>query len=234
MWKKSPRSCADVRVGSPVRRVVRKKAQCRDRYSRPNHSGEAFDGVVLSVSQRFQALATARRRVAQRATPALAAVRYQSNRVVLHTDAALLPRARQRMVRLELPGNVDDPFGSSVRWQSRISSTSSSHCRAATPVIVTLESAGRAPDASCVLQEFEYSHPLLDNAAIAARDGIAQLQGERNTWYAGACLQYGFQRNTDWYRPMRVADGIALGVSTEDRATSTIRASRPDTAQLTE
>jgi len=46
-----------------------------------------------------------------------------------------------------------------------------------------------------VLQEFEYSHPLLDQHAVAAQQGIGRLQGQRHTWYAGAWLGYGFHED---------------------------------------
>jgi len=205
----------DVRVGTPVRRIMRKKDGVEiDTAGRP---GEAFDTVVLAChSDSALALLGDPSHSEQRL---LAAVRYQPNRVVLHTDAALLPRARRAWSAWNYLA-TDDPSGRRpVAVSYLINKLQPLPC--ATPVIVTLNPPIE-PDAARVLQEFEYSHPLLDSAAIAARDGIAQLQGERNTWYAGAWLGYGFHED-GLASAHAVADGIARGDSTEDRATSNMR-----------
>ena len=59
-----------------------------------------------------------------------------------------------------------------------------------------------------MLQEFEYDHPLLDEAAIIAQRTLAQLQGERRTWFAGAWLGHGFHED-GLCSAHAVADGIA-------------------------
>ena len=51
------------------------------------------------------------------------------------------------------------------------------------------------PQKSTVLAEFEYWHPLLNQAAIAAQKVIAELQGENRTYYAGAWLKNGFHED---------------------------------------
>ena len=69
-----------------------------------------------------------------------------------------------------------------------------------------------------MLQEFAYSHPLLDSAAVAAAGGIAQLSGERHTWYAGAWLGYGFHED-GLASAHAVADAIARREATTGGAT---------------
>jgi uncharacterized protein len=51
------------------------------------------------------------------------------------------------------------------------------------------------PNPKTVIAEFEYSHPLLNQAAIAAQSDIRQLQGEQRTYYAGAWLYNGFHED---------------------------------------
>jgi predicted NAD/FAD-binding protein len=46
-----------------------------------------------------------------------------------------------------------------------------------------------------VIAEYDYAHPLLDGAAVAAQRSIAFLQGRRRTWYAGAWLGNGFHED---------------------------------------
>ena len=51
------------------------------------------------------------------------------------------------------------------------------------------------PQKSTVLAEFEYWHPLLNQAAISAQKDIDALQGENQTYYAGAWLKNGFHED---------------------------------------
>ena len=68
------------------------------------------------------------------------------------------------------------------------------------------------PDPRAVINEFEYSHPVLDAKAIAAQRAVGLMQGQRNTWYAGAWLGHGFHE--DGIRSAHaVADAIGAPVA---------------------
>ncbi len=194
----------DVRLATPVRQIQR-------------HAGgvdidaaagmrERFDHVVLAChSDQARALLGDASHAEDRL---LAAIRYQPNRVVLHTDAALLPRARRAWSAWNYLA-VDDPQGERpVAVSYLINKLQPLPCR--TPVIVTLNPPFE-PAASKVLGEFEYAHPLLDSHAHVAQAGIAALQGARNTWFAGAWLGYGFHED-GLASAHAVADGIAQRV----------------------
>jgi predicted NAD/FAD-binding protein len=191
----------DVRVGTPVHRIVRAKGGITiDSVAR---TGEAFDAVVLAChSDQALALLGDPSRSEQRL---LSAVRYQPNRVVLHTDPALLPRARRAWSAWNYLATDDATGQRPVAVSYLINKLQPLPCR--TPVIVTLNPPFE-PDPARVLQEFAYSHPLLDSAAVAAAAGIAQLSGERHTWYAGAWLGYGFHED-GLASAHAVAEGIA-------------------------
>jgi len=179
---------ADVRTGTPVRRIVRQaRGVAIDTAGRP---AEAFDAVVLACHS-DQALASL-------ADPSLnerrllACIRYQPNRVVLHTDTALLPRARRAWAAWNYLA-ADDPSGTRpVAVSYLINRLQPLPCTS--PVIVTLNPPFE-PDRAQILQEFEYSHPLLDGNALAAQGALEQLQGQRHTWYAGAWLGCGFHED---------------------------------------
>ena len=196
----------DVRVGTPVRRIVRAKGGVTIDSS--TRTGEVFDDVVLAChSDQALAMLGDPSRSEQRL---LSAIRYQPNRVVLHTDAALLPRSRRAWSAWNYLA-VDDATGQRpVAVSYLINKLQPLPCT--TPVIVTLNPPFE-PDPARVLQEFAYSHPLLDSAAVAAARGIAQLSGERHTWYAGAWLGYGFHED-GLASAHAVADGIARRVAT--------------------
>jgi predicted NAD/FAD-binding protein len=192
---------ADVRIATPVRRIVRGAAGV-DVIAAAG-AAERFDDVVLACHS-DQALA-----LLGDASPGerrlLSQVRYQANRVVLHTDASLLPRSRRTWSAWNCLV-VDDRSGTRpVAVSYLINKLQPLPCK--TPVIVTLNPPVE-PEAARVLREFEYAHPLLDGHALAARNEFAPLQGRRRTWYAGAWLGYGFHED-GLTSAHAVAEGIA-------------------------
>ena len=200
----------DVRIGTPVHRIVRAKGGVT--IDSAKRTGEAFDAVVLAChSDQALALLSDPSRSEQRL---LSAVRYQPNRVVLHTDPALLPRARRAWSAWNYLAADDAAGQRPVAVSYLINKLQPLPCE--TPVIVTLNPPFE-PDPARVLQEFEYSHPLLDSAAVAAAAGIAQLSGQRHTWYAGAWLGYGFHED-GLASAQAVADGIAQRSALSGRA----------------
>jgi len=46
-----------------------------------------------------------------------------------------------------------------------------------------------------VLGSYDYAHPVFDMPAIDAQAQMPQLQGQQNTWYAGAWMGYGFHED---------------------------------------
>ncbi|HEX4884129.1 MAG TPA: FAD-dependent oxidoreductase [Casimicrobiaceae bacterium] len=179
----------DVRLRCPVLRVTRDRGGVSvDSVARRD---ERFDAVVLAChSDQSLALlhdaAPAERRL-------LGAVRYQRNRAVLHTDAALLPRNRRAWSAWNYFAAPDDAEGARPVAVSYLVNKLQPLPFAA-PVVVTLNPPVE-PDPRHVLREFSYDHPLLDGHAIAAQQGFAALQGLRRTWFAGAWLGYGFHED---------------------------------------
>jgi predicted NAD/FAD-binding protein len=176
----------DVRLATPVLRVRRQANGVEiDSSAR---IGEHFDGVVMAChsDQSLRLLADAtwtERRL-------LGAVRYQPNRVVLHTDATLMPRARRAWSAWNYLATGDAARPVAVSYLIN----KLQPLPFATPVIVTLNPPVE-PDPRTVLGEFEYDHPLLDHAAVVAQRSFASLQGARSTWFAGAWLGYGFHED---------------------------------------
>jgi predicted NAD/FAD-binding protein len=62
------------------------------------------------------------------------------------------------------------------------------------PVLVSLNPA-RDIDPAKILGEFDYAHPVFDQAAVAAQDRMHLLQGQQNRYYAGAWMGYGFHED---------------------------------------
>ncbi|CAG0952240.1 hypothetical protein GPROT1_00179 [Gammaproteobacteria bacterium] len=178
----------DVRTGTPVSRVRRIGAGVEiDSAAR---RGERFDGVVLAChgDQAFALLGDA----SPQESRLLSGVRYQSNRVILHSDASLLPRSRRAWSSWNYltTGEPDGRRPVAVSYLiNRLQPIPTE-----TPVIVTLNPPFD-PDPRRVIGEYEYSHPLFDARAIDVQRSVARLQGQRRTWFAGAWLGHGFHED---------------------------------------
>jgi predicted NAD/FAD-binding protein len=129
----------------------------------------------------------------------LAAVPYQPNRAYLHTDLALMPRRRRAWAawnylssgRFGAPGQAaaGDPSVAVTYWLNRLQPLPFDR-----PVLVTLNPA-EAPRDELTLGVFDYAHPVFDTGAIEAQRRIPAIQGQRNTWFAGAWTGFGFHED---------------------------------------
>jgi predicted NAD/FAD-binding protein len=169
-----------------------------------DHGSERFDDVVLACHSDQSLALLADASVAEREV--LAAVRYQRNQAVLHTDAAVLPRRRmawaawnyaraqhaereQAAVCLHYLINRLQP----LPW--------------AEPVIVSLNPDPlAAPDPSRVVASFDYAHPVFDLPALRAQERLPSIQGGGHVWFCGAWTRYGFHE-----------DGLGSALDVADR-----------------
>ena len=62
------------------------------------------------------------------------------------------------------------------------------------------------------MAEYDYDHPVLDLAAIRAQAAVPTLQGQRNTWFAGAWMGYGFHED-GLKAGLAVAEGLRARLS---------------------
>ena len=152
---------------------------------------EDFDGVVLAchADQALSLLA--------QPTPheqaLLGAIRYHPNKAVLHTDTSVMPKKKLAWAAWNYERATDLGLESSRvclhYWINRLQPLPFSE-----DVVVSLNPV-RAIDPSKVLGEYDYAHPVFDLAAIQAQSQLPSLQGQQNTWYAGAWMGYGFHED---------------------------------------
>ena len=192
----------DIRLDCPVTALKRDGAYWRASHAR---GGELFDQVVLACHS-DQSLAILGMSASDAQRDVLSAIRYQPNRAVLHTDAALLPRDRRLWSAWNYvaAGEAGDtqPVGVSY-WINCLQPLPFQ-----TPVVVTLNPV-REPDPAKVIAEFDYAHPIFDGPAMAAQQRLANVQGENGIWLAGAWGSYGFHE--DGLRSaLRVANGLGV------------------------
>jgi predicted NAD/FAD-binding protein len=203
----------DIRLACPVRHIERTPFGLRLHHA---DGAEEFEQVVLACHS-DQALAIAGGAASAGQREVLAAVRYQPNRAILHTDRALLPRDE----KLWSAWNYFAGSGEVGRQPVGVSYLINrlQPLPFATPVVVTLNPA-REPDPAQVIAEFDYDHPIFDGPAIAAQQRLAGVQGEHGLWLAGAWGSYGFHED-GLKSALRVANGLGVLAPWQGAATAT-------------
>ncbi|HVS14929.1 MAG TPA: FAD-dependent oxidoreductase [Thermoanaerobaculia bacterium] len=194
-----------IRLREPVSEVRR----LGDRVEVTSARGtERFDQVVLAAHS-DQALALlADPSPAERAI--LGALPYQSNEVVLHRDASLLPRARRARAAWNyhrLAGAGGERPVAVTYWMNELQ-----RLDVAVPLLVTLNR-GDAIDPGYVLGAWSVRHPVFGPEGVAAQERFAEISGlERRTHYCGAYWRYGFHEDGVW-SGLRVAEVLDEGAA---------------------
>ncbi|KAA3654962.1 MAG: FAD-dependent oxidoreductase [Proteobacteria bacterium] len=178
----------DVRVATPVRRVIRAAGGVR---IQTDAGREDFDGVVLACHS-DQALDLLGSRASRAETAILGAVRYQRNVAWLHTDARLLPRRKAVWSAWNYAAGAPGEGHTPVAVSYLINKLQPLPFRQ--PVVVSLNPF-EAPRDAHVIQRIEYAHPVFDQLAVDAQGWLSALQGCQRTWFAGAWQGYGFHED---------------------------------------
>ncbi|MGA0609379.1 NAD(P)/FAD-dependent oxidoreductase [Caldimonas sp. KR1-144] len=185
----------DARLSTPVLEIVRRDAGVG---VRTLDAFEHFDQVVMACHS-DEALAL----LGDGATPVerhiLGAIRYQSNRALLHTDASLLPRRHGAWAAWNYEASDTNRGERAVCLHYLLQRLQPLPWR--TPVIVTLNPL-REPRPESVLRRLVYAHPVFDQAAIEAQRRLPEVQGQQRIWFCGAWTGYGFHE-----------DGLASGLA---------------------
>ena len=175
-----------IRLETPVRSVRRHP----DRVEVTPRGGppERFDQAVLAVHG-DQALAIlADPTEAEREI--LSGIRYQENRVVLHTDISLLPRRRSAWAAWNYLVPAAPATRVSVTYDMNILQT----LRAPEEFLVTLNREERIRPET-VLFRTVYRHPVFTREAVAAKARRDEISGRNRTWYCGAYWGNGFHED---------------------------------------
>ena len=177
----------DARISTPIKRIVRGVGFVE---LVTHHGHEQFDEVVLACHSDQALKLLAHPTDTERS--ALSAVRYQANRCVLHTDANLMPHRRRAWSAWNyLQVNDADNLRpvALTYWMNLLQPLPFK-----TQLFETLNPPVE-PRKDSVIAEFDYWHPLLNQAAIKAQQQITNVQGLNHTYYAGAWLKNGFHED---------------------------------------
>jgi predicted NAD/FAD-binding protein len=192
-------------------------------------SGTAIDtDQAVLACHADQALALLEQPTADEAR-LLGKFRYQPNRTLLHTDAALMPERRQ--VWSAWNYLADDRAGGSsavsvTYWMNKLQGLDTDR-----DYLVSLNPL-REPDPAKVIAEMTYDHPVFDQAAMDAQRELSGLQGADRLYFCGSYFGYGFHEDAlrsavDVASRLDVDTGWLRGASTGEAATPASAASVP-------
>ncbi len=175
-----------IRLNAPVERVARAAdgvlVKARDM------AAEKYDHVFFACHS-DQAL-----RLLADATPLerelLGAIRYQRNEVVLHTDTALLPRARRAWAAWNYHVLARQGARVALTYNMNILQT----LRSAQTFCVTLNRTDEIAPGK-IIKSLDYDHPLYTPAGVAAQQRQHEINGVNRSYFCGAYWRYGFHED---------------------------------------
>ena len=118
----------------------------------------------------------------------LGTFRYTDNRVVLHSDPALMPKRRAVWSSWNFMGETDDRVSVSY-WMNKLQNLDQKNQFFAS--VNPLEE----PNQFLWHRSFNYTHPFFDIAAWRAQENLWRLQGRNNTWFCGSYFGSGFHED---------------------------------------
>lgn len=187
----------DLRLGAPVLSV--KRGANGPQVKTAGAELETFDEIVFaSHSDDTLSMLTDASSI-ERST--LGAIRYQPNRVVLHSDTSIMPRRKQvwsSWIYSEDTKCASDHIDLTY-WMNSLQPWLTGD-----DFMVTLNTQREIRE-DLIWDEVTLRHPVYDLAALEAQKTAAQINGQNNTWYCGAWMKNGFHE-----------DGLASAVDVVD------------------
>lgn len=179
----------DKRLNCPVRMIERDTDGSGVRVITEGLS-ERFDRVIIATHapQALELL----RDASPREREILAAFRTQANKVVLHTDASVLPKNKLTWSAWNYVRGNASQESSSVCLHYLINKLQPIPFEQ--PVVVSLNPTQQIAG-STIIGEYAYAHPVMDLVSTAAQARLAQINGINNTWFCGAWTRYGFHED---------------------------------------
>ena len=177
------RNRAAIHIATPVARVRRTDVGAIVSSAMGDH---AFDEVVFACHS-DQALKILGSGATAEEASALSAIRYQTNKAVLHRDPNQMPRRKacwSSWAYRSQNGSIGVTY-----WMNRLQGIPDDE-----PMFVTLNPPSPIPD-ELVYDRVDFEHPMFDKAALSAQRQIKAMQGRNRTWFAGAWNRHGFHED---------------------------------------
>ena len=184
---------------------VRRAAHSVDILDTSGHTA-TYDRVILACHT-DQALRILDRPTADE-QEILGAIPYGPNRVILHRDERLMPKRKKVWASWNYLRSSDQRSDANVAvsyWMNRLQGIDPSK-----PLFVTLNP-DREPRPELVFGEYSYDHPQFGTDAMNVQARLKAIQGDQNTYFAGAWTGYGFHE-----------DGLNSGIAAAEALGATL------------
>ncbi|MCA0043188.1 NAD(P)/FAD-dependent oxidoreductase [Celeribacter litoreus] len=176
-----------LRPGTPVESVTRLGSQSLVHSS----AGplEPFDQVIFAChsDQALKLLASPTKEEQQ----ALSAMRFQDNEVILHCDPSQMPKRKKvwsSWVYKADTSREETAIGVTY-WMNRLQNIPEND-----PLFVSLNPSEPVRE-EMIYDQVTFRHPVFDAPALRAQKQLASIQGQNNTWFAGAYTRHGFHED---------------------------------------
>jgi predicted NAD/FAD-binding protein len=176
-----------IHVNRKAVQVIRQNGQVMVRAS--DGSLEAFDRVIIAThGDQALALVTAPTPAEQRL---LSTFKYQYNKAVLHTDEAIMPKAKLAWSSWNYRIKEEDGElkPSTIYWMNRLQDVSKRK-----NYFVSINPHDDL-DERKILKEIDYDHPLFDVPAIKAQEELDTLNANGPVYFCGSYFKYGFHED---------------------------------------
>jgi predicted NAD/FAD-binding protein len=176
-----------IRTGSPVRFVARESGEIIVQSDAGPHA--PFDQVIFACHSDQALRLLANPTVAERA--ALSAIRFQDNQMVLHRDTSQMPKRKAVWSSWVYKADTTrpEPAIGVTYWMNRLQNIPERD-----PLFVSLNPCQPVPD-HLIYDQKTFRHPVFDAAALAGQRQLTEVQGQNNTWFAGAYTRHGFHED---------------------------------------
>ena len=177
----------DLRPSTPVDAVTREGYGVQ--IAAKGGAPEKYDQVIFACHS-DQAL-----RLLDKPTPeeqaALSAMRFQDNAMFLHRDTTQMPQRKAVWSSWVYKADTTkpEPAIGVTYWMNRLQNIPEND-----PLFVSLNPATPVQE-HMIYDQKTFRHPVFDRAAIRAQGQLKQLQGQNNTWFAGAYTRHGFHED---------------------------------------
>jgi uncharacterized protein len=121
---------------------------------------------------------------------AVGSFKYSPNNTYVHTDKALMPKAKSAWTSWNYIGNTkatgDEKPVFVTYWLNKLQKLNHP-----TDIFVSLNPS-TPPAADKILKKMVYTHPQYTQESVAAQKKVVELQGLQGTYFCGAWMGYGF------------------------------------------
>tara|TARA_A100000164_G_scaffold30110_1_gene23317 strand:- start:249 stop:1442 length:1194 start_codon:yes stop_codon:yes gene_type:complete len=112
-------------------------------------------------------------------------IKYQKNLTILHGDESLMPKDKNQWCSWNV--YKDENYEYVTYWMNNLQKINTSK-----NIFVTL---GDFPKPNLIFKEMQYEHPIFDFKALEGQKAFEKIQSQKNTYYTGAYLGYGFHED---------------------------------------